>query len=314
MNRLIVYRGLPGAGKTTLAKAVVAEDPRRWARVNRDDLRAMAHDGIHLNQTGTEDGTERAIIAIRDAAISALLKRGMNVINDDTNLPARTVRDLRRLATLHGAEFEVVDLTGESVDVCVARDKARIKPVGENVIRDYHKRYIKGQPWPLPIPDEPVDDQWVIEPYKPTGVGPKTWIVDIDGTVALMGTRSPFDESRVCEDQPHVPVVSAVHALWMQGYEIIFLSGRKDSCRDATDAWLRRHFPAMTYNSGLRLFMRPATGPLAGETDWKVKLTLFNEHVRHNYDVAGVLDDRNQVVDMWRKLGLTCFQVADGNF
>ena len=27
-----------------------------------------------------------------------------------------------------------------------------------------------------------------------------------------------------------------------------------------------------------------------------------------------VFDDRNQVVDMWRKNGLTCFQVADGNF
>ena len=27
-----------------------------------------------------------------------------------------------------------------------------------------------------------------------------------------------------------------------------------------------------------------------------------------------VFDDRNQVVDMWRKNGLTCFQVADGDF
>ena len=33
------------------------------------------------------------------------------------------------------------------------------------------------------------------------------------------------------------------------------------------------------------------------------------------YDVAGVLDDRDQVVKMWRnELGLTCLQVAEGNF
>ena len=31
-------------------------------------------------------------------------------------------------------------------------------------------------------------------------------------------------------------------------------------------------------------------------------------------NVAMVFDDRNQVVDMWRKSGLTCFQVADGDF
>ena len=31
-------------------------------------------------------------------------------------------------------------------------------------------------------------------------------------------------------------------------------------------------------------------------------------------DVFLVVDDRNKVVDMWRSLGLTVFQVADGNF
>jgi hypothetical protein len=30
--------------------------------------------------------------------------------------------------------------------------------------------------------------------------------------------------------------------------------------------------------------------------------------------VIAVFDDRNQVVRMWRDLGLTVFQVADGNF
>ena len=31
-------------------------------------------------------------------------------------------------------------------------------------------------------------------------------------------------------------------------------------------------------------------------------------------DVFAVFDDRQQVVDMWRQNGLTCFQVADGDF
>lgn len=28
----------------------------------------------------------------------------------------------------------------------------------------------------------------------------------------------------------------------------------------------------------------------------------------------GVFEDRKQCVDMWRSLGLTCYQVADGNY
>ncbi|WP_457852111.1 phosphatase domain-containing protein [Mycolicibacterium conceptionense] len=32
------------------------------------------------------------------------------------------------------------------------------------------------------------------------------------------------------------------------------------------------------------------------------------------YTVAGIFDDRNRVVDMWRRLGLACFQVAEGDF
>lgn len=31
-------------------------------------------------------------------------------------------------------------------------------------------------------------------------------------------------------------------------------------------------------------------------------------------DVTAVFDDRNQVVDMWRGMGLRCYQVAPGNF
>jgi len=45
-----------------------------------------------------------------------------------------------------------------------------------------------------------------------------------------------------------------------------------------------------------------------------VKLELFDRHVRDYYDIAFVLDDRQQVVDAWRVIGLTVFQVAPGDF
>ena len=45
-----------------------------------------------------------------------------------------------------------------------------------------------------------------------------------------------------------------------------------------------------------------------------VKYEIFNKFIRDKYCVNYVLDDRNQVVEMWRKLGLRTLQVADGNF
>jgi adenylate cyclase class IV len=45
-----------------------------------------------------------------------------------------------------------------------------------------------------------------------------------------------------------------------------------------------------------------------------VKKEIFDSNIKNNYYIEFVLDDRNKVVKMWRELGLTCLQVADGNF
>ncbi len=50
------------------------------------------------------------------------------------------------------------------------------------------------------------------------------------------------------------------------------------------------------------------------ENDAIIKRRMFDEHIRANYNVLGVFDDRDRVVEMWRSLGLTCFQVDKGNF
>ena len=47
----------------------------------------------------------------------------------------------------------------------------------------------------------------------------------------------------------------------------------------------------------------------------EVKIDMYNQFVKDKFDVEFVLDDRNQVVDMWRKeLNLKCFQVNYGDF
>jgi predicted kinase len=302
LTTLIITRGLPGSGKSTRARAWVAEDPIHRARVNRDDLRAQLHGGQWL---GTD--TEKQITVVRDAAITALLKRGVDVVCDETALPQRTARDLARLARLAGAELEVWDMADVDADLCIQRDAGRPAPVGEQVIRDMHRRYLAGKPHPLPWPDdqEPAGGEPV--PYAPPAGAPKAVMVDIDGTTALMAGRSPYDETRVHEDRPNNPVIAAVRAMHAVGHAVVFCSGRTDTCRSATEKWLREHV-ALPYDA---LYMRPA-GDM--RRDSIVKTEIFDRHIRHAYDVVAVFDDRRQVVDAWRALGLTVFQVAPGDF
>lgn len=135
---------------------------------------------------------------------------------------------------------------------------------------------------------------------------PQAWIVDIDGTVALKGDRSPFDWKRVGEDKPNEPVLTVVRALAGCGHRLIFVSGRMEQCRDTTVAWLNRHRV-----DAVHLHMRPDDDYRPDEV---LKREIYEKEIRDRYEVAGVIDDRAKVVAMWRSLGLTVLQCADGNF
>lgn len=132
---------------------------------------------------------------------------------------------------------------------------------------------------------------------KPTAI-----MVDIDGTLAHMQDRSPYDYSKVMSD-----TLDDVIADITRKYKtVVVMSGRPESCREDTENWLRKH--AVRFD---KLFMR-TTGD--NRKDSIVKLELYKEHVEPNYNISFILDDRNQVVKMWREQGLKCLQVAEGDF
>jgi predicted kinase len=297
MPTLTITRGLPGSGKTTWAKQQGGH-----VRVNRDELRRMLHGGpLHAGWA------EVQVTLAQRAQVEALLRAGLNVICDDTNLRARVVRELAELGRSVGAEVVVRDFTDVPVDECVARDAGRPadERVGEDVIRSMWQRYLAGRKLPLPVPA--LGPAVTPTHYTPPAGVPDAFLVDIDGTVALMGGRSPYDESRVGEDRPNEPVIRVVRALHAAGYRIVFCSGRTDACRDDTAAWLAAHV-GIRYDA---LHMRAAGDQ---RKDSIVKAEIFDKHIRHAYRVVGVLDDRMQVVRMWRDLGLTVLQVAEGDF
>ncbi len=139
---------------------------------------------------------------------------------------------------------------------------------------------------------------------------PHAVICDVDGTVALRGDRGPYDYSTVHLDLPNKPIIEVVHRLVGDHREIIFVSGREDSWYDQTCAWLQKHL-GICFSEAVTLYMRK-TGD--NRKDAIVKREIYETHIKDKYQVDYVLDDRNQVVEMWRSLGLTCLQVADGDF
>ncbi len=142
-----------------------------------------------------------------------------------------------------------------------------------------------------------------VEPYTESKDLPKAIIVDIDGTLAKMNGRSPFDWSRVGEDICNDVVRGIIQN---SDYRVFIFSGRDEICRSETERWLKEY--CINYNG---LFMRPEGNQ---EKDAIIKRRLFEQNIRGKYFIEYILDDRNQVVEMWRSMGLTCLQVADGNF
>lgn len=302
---LELTRGLPASGKSTYAHKKVKEDPS-FIRLNRDDFRQMLFGKAVLDANG-----ETLVTIAQHGAIDNALKSGKNVIVDDTNFFARGVNDILKIAAKYDVEVVFTDFTDVPLEECIRRDEIRrtagqsnfSSAVGEKVIRGMYDRYLKGRKLPLPIP---AGFGINVEPYSnPTNL-PNVVIVDIDGTLAKMSGRSPYDWKRVGEDSPVMAVVGAVYAAAYRS-KIIVMSGRDSLCRDITEKWLTTHL----IKTKFELFMR-AEGD--NRKDDLVKYELFNKHIRGKYHVNYILDDRDQVVRMWRKLGLAAFQVAPGDF
>ena len=288
MKKVIILRGLPGSGKSTFAKKLVADNPNVYKRINRDDLRTMFDNG-HFTK-----GNEKFVKQVRDVLIIKALEEGKHVIVDDTNLSKTNETRIKQLVLEHNkakndtVQVELIEIETSLAD-CIARDALREKPVGERRIKDLHRQFYATAPT---AQDETL---------------PKAIICDLDGTLALMNGRNPFDAAKCEEDSLNKPVANVLKNYRALGYKIVLFSGRKDEHKTQTINWLAQHDIAFDM-----LEMRQTED---NRKDSIVKRELFDAHIRGQYFIEFVLDDRNQVVDLWRNdLGLSCFQVGYGDF
>lgn len=129
-------------------------------------------------------------------------------------------------------------------------------------------------------------------------------ICDIDGTLAHMGDRSPYDWHKVGIDTVDQVIIDLLRRY--DNRTIILVSGRDEVCRKETVEWLNEN--QVPFN---HLFMRAYND---NRKDNIVKQEIYKRDIKDKFTIEFVLDDRNQVVKMWRDNGLKCLQVAEGNF
>lgn len=284
--KLIMTKGLPASGKSTWANEYIVKNSNT-KRVNKDDLRAMLDNSLWSKKN------EEFVLAIRDyIIIECLTNYKYNVIVDDTNFAPKHEAIFREIAGRFNAEFEIKDFTDVSPEVCIERDLKRVNSVGSKVIMDMYDNFIKVKASPTTIP------------FNPNL--PNCYIFDVDGTLALMNGRGPFDWNRVDEDLPNKPVISTFYNLSKSNANMFVFSGRDSVCVKKTAKWLEEN--GVVFDE---LVMRPE-----GDTrkDSIVKREMYDTHIKDKYNVLGIFDDRNQVVEMWRELGLPCYQVNLGDF
>jgi predicted kinase len=313
MIKVEMLVGIPGSGKSTYAKQVVAKDPNNWVRVNNDDLRAM------MNGNVWSADYEKMVTDARNYLIRDALKRGKNVIIDNLNLNRRHFDDVCKIAKSVNADIQVFEKA-----FYVELDEAMVR----NAARTGAAR----------VPDEAMKKWWKesggkqfkfykprVEIYKERQgsapeFAPPVWhdtlktavLCDLDGTLALIHNRSPYDATDCdVKDLPNWPVIETIIAHYNAGRKIIFCSGREDKHREATIRFIEKYCLVDGKPIEYELYMRKTDD---FRKDSIIKEEIYQQHIANQYNVLCVLDDRDQVVEFWRRMGLACFQVAPGNF
>jgi predicted kinase len=290
MPEVIILKGLPGSGKSTWAKQQVEANPGQYKRVNKDDLRSMLDGGRWSKQN------EQMVLDLRDSIIRVALERNCHILVDDTNLSNRHEERIRHLVSeinkLEGKQHRVrvQDFTEVPLETCIERDLMRPQSVGEKVIRGMYDQFLKP-----PADPEP---EWDV-------TFPSAILCDLDGTLANLNGRNPYDASTCDADGLNIPVANALIGFRhvFSDLKVILLSGRPDTHRAPTERFLDRH--QINHD---QLLMRGADDR---RKDDVVKREIYETHIKGKYNVVAVFDDRISVARLWFSLGLPLFRVGD---
>ena len=302
MNKLLVLvQGISGSGKTTYARQWVEEDSTNRVRLNYDDIRNML--GPYWVPS-----RENVVKYIFDEALHKSMNDELDIIIDNySNLNPKHIEEYENLVKLHNemrsAKYEIViKLIDTPLETCIERDNNRTDhKVGEAVIRQQWKKYKNY------IIGKRIDN---IHKAKQNSELNHCIVVDMDGTLCLNTEHRPFFGPDAAEkmhlDSPIDSVCNLVRSYCDYGLVyLIILTGRDESCREATLNWLSNNHIVPDL-----LLMRKPNDFSKGEI---MKENAFDEYIKDKYYVDFIIEDSAPVVKMFRNKGYTVLQPNDGN-
>lgn len=302
MNKLILTIGIQGSGKSFWSKKWAEEDPENRIRLNYDDIRNMLGKYWVPNR-------ENIVKHIFNEGLNYAMSEGKDIVIDNfSNLNPKHQKEYEELVNSFNASNKVkyeieYKLFDTPLEVCLERDAQRENPIGEKVIKQcwrQYRNYIIQQSIKKMLSKKAVQNPTL----------PKAIIIDMDATLCFNTNGRPFYGNGAAEgmlnDIPNDPIVDLVANYAELGYKLIILTGRDETCREATEKWLE---DMCVFQD--KLIMRPAGDSRPGD---EIKKYLFNTYVKDKYYIDFIIDDSSKCVKMWRDLGFTCLQPNEGKF
>lgn len=209
----------------------------------------------------------------------------------------------------------------ENEEVLNKRDRQRESGVGESVIHKQLSLFHKELPKIFPKLSEEDKGRYPylrnlnrFMEFKGHKILPTAVLIDIDGTVANMVDRGPFEWDKVLSDEPIKEHEDLIFSYIKNNNieNVIFLTGRDGKARKDTIEWLEtKSFlvkELKKINKSYTLYNRAESDQ---RRDSIIKQEILLDKIAFNYDIKAVFDDRPQVCRMWWHLGLKCYQLQN---
>ena len=284
--KLILTVGISASGKTTWAEEQQRQRKRLF-NINRDKIRFdIVQPGSNWSTYKHNKKNESKVTELEFTAAITAVDYGADIIISNTNLNPKTRKFWKKFAEEYCYEFEIKEFP-ITLEEAIKRDNLRQNGVGEKVL---YKQY----------------QQWLEYIGRKTYISnkdlPKCLIVDIDGTIAKMTNRGPFEWDKVSHDEPRKFVLDMIEGIVKENdCFVVYLSGRDSVCEHDTRKWIYDNTSDYVFSHNWQLYMRKENDT---RKDCVVKEEIFWDKIASKYNVIGVIDDRLQVLNMWHELKL----------